>query len=239
MMKHAFLTILICTVAFSCKKESSAISPLSPAGSNSNADPENFTYLALGDSYTIGQGVPLQDNFPNQAVNLLKKDNLFGQLKIIATTGWTTADLASGIAHDQNILPAYDIVTLLIGVNNQYHGESPEDYKPAFEALLQKTIALAGNNAKRVIVLSLPDWGVTPFADGRDRAMIATGIDAYNAVNNSLSQQYGVNYIDITPWTREAANDPSLLESFGLHPSAKEYARWAGKLEEIIKEALR
>ncbi len=206
---------------------------------NRDTSAKNFTYLALGDSYTIGQDVPSQDNYPNQAIRLLKNDHLYGQVKIIATTGWTTNNLKTGIENDKTLLSQYDIVTLLIGVNNQYQGVPIETYGPGFEELLKKSIAFAGNNVSHVIVLSIPDWSVTPFAGGRDRDMISKEIDAYNAINKNVSGKYGVNYIDITPWTREAAKDPSLIAPGGLHPSGKEYARWAEKLEEIIKKVLR
>jgi lysophospholipase L1-like esterase len=180
-----------------------------------------------------------QDNYPNQTISLLKQDHLFGQLKIIATTGWTTVDLKAGIERDHSLLTTYDFVSLLIGVNNQYQGMPIENYTPQFDELLKKAISFAGNDAKRMIVFSMPDWGVTPFANGRDRAAIAKEIDAYNAINKAIAQNYGVHYIDITPWSREAANDLSLLEPGGLHPSGKEYVRWAVKLEEIIKRVLR
>lgn len=193
-----------------------------------------FTYLALGDSYTIGQDVPAQDNYPNQTINLLNKNNLDGQVKIIATTGWTTQNLKSAIDNETTLLSTYDIVTLLIGVNNQYQGQSSENYKPEFEDLLKKAIAFAGNNAGHVIVISIPDWSVTPFAHGRDRNTIAKEIDAFNAVNKDISAKYKVKYLDITPWTREAADDKNLLAADGLHLSGIEYARWAKKLEEMI-----
>jgi len=210
-----------------------------PAVNNNDTSKKNFTYLALGDSYTIGQDVPSQDNYPNQVISLLKKDNLYGQVKIIATTGWTTGNLKAGIENDKTLLSRYDIVTLLIGVNNQYRGASVETYEPEFEELLKKSIALAGNNTNHVIVLSIPDWSVTPFAGGRDRNMISKEIDAFNAMNKNVSQKYGVYYLDITPWTREAANDLSLLADDGLHPSGKEYERWAEKLGGIIKVVLK
>lgn len=135
-------------------------------------------------------------------------------------------------------MDSFDFVTLLIGVNNQYRGRSVENYKPQFEELLRKAIRFAGNKADHVVVLSIPDWGVTPFANGRDKAQIATEIDAYNAANKQIAQQYQVHYIDITPWTREAANDNSLLAADGLHPSGKEYKRWAEKIVIFFKSKI-
>ncbi|MFT3823297.1 MAG: SGNH/GDSL hydrolase family protein [Chitinophagaceae bacterium] len=196
-----------------------------------------FTYLALGDSYTIGEGVPLYESFPYQTVQMLRKAGyLFHAPEIIARTGWTTDELQQGI--DNTILqPAYDLVSLLIGVNNQYRGRSTAEYQQQFEALLQHAIVFAGNNVKRVVVLSIPDWGVTPFAKDRDIVAIAREIDDYNAINKNIASAYGVSYIDITPGTREAASDTGLLASDGLHPSGREYTRWASSVaSEIISK---
>ncbi|MBK8951699.1 MAG: SGNH/GDSL hydrolase family protein [Chitinophagaceae bacterium] len=150
----------------------------------------------------------------------------------------THIPLATGItaaASQEPFRTSYDLVTLLIGVNNQYRGHSVDDYKPQFEELLKKAIQFAGNRPGRVVVLSIPDWSVTPFANGRDRAQIAREIDSYNAANKLVSLNYNVHYIDITQWTREAANDPSLLAADGLHPSGKEYRRWAEKIAAYFK----
>jgi len=199
--------------------------------------PANTThaFLALGDSYTIGQNVLPAENFPNQTVQLLKSQGYdFRSPEIVATTGWTTDELQNNI-NNRTFSAPYDIVTLLIGVNNQYRGRPVESYKPEFENLLKQAIQFAGGKADHVIVLSIPDWGVTPFAMGRDRDQIAKEIDEYNAANKTISEKYNVNYIDITPWTREAANDQSLVASDGLHPSAKEYKRWSEKLADKIK----
>ena len=196
---------------------------------------KTFSYLALGDSYTIGESVPATDNFPNQTVQLLKNSGYdFIPAEIVAKTGWTTDELQQKI-DNYTFNPPYDIVTLLIGVNNQYRGRLVETYQPEFEKLLKRCIQFAGNNANHVIVLSIPDWGVTSYAAGRDREQIAREIDAYNAANKNISEQYKVHYIDITPWTREAVNDLSLVAADGLHPSAKEYKRWSEKLADKIK----
>jgi lysophospholipase L1-like esterase len=127
---------------------------------------------------------------------------------------------------------------LLIGVNNQYRGRTVENYKPEFENLLKQAIQFAGNKSNHVVVVSIPDWGATPFAAGRDRMQIAKAIDEYNAANKSIAEKYKVNYIDITPGTREALTDLSLVAGDGLHPSAKEYARWAEKIAAMIKQNL-
>jgi len=197
-----------------------------------------YSYLALGDSYTIGQSVLSSENFPNQTVQLLNQQNYdFKSPKILATTGWTTDELQNNI-NKHTFTPPYDFVSLLIGVNNQYRGYPVENYKPEFESLLKQAIQFAGGKADHVIVLSIPDWGVTPFANGRDRAQIAKEIDVYNAANKTISENYKVHYIDITPWTREAATDLSLIAGDGLHPSANEYARWAQKVFATIKQQL-
>jgi len=203
---------------------------------------KKYNYLALGDSYTIGERVPPSDNFPNQVYQeLLNSSIKINPPRIIARTGWTTDELESGIVYANNtdpLLPSYDFVSLLIGVNNQYRGRSIDSYKPEFEQLLKKAINFSGNHPEKVVVISIPDWGVTPFAIGRDRAQIAREIDAYNEANKQISLLYKVEYIDITPWTREAATDISLLASDGLHPSAIEYKRWADKIAAYFKTKL-
>ena len=197
-----------------------------------------YSYLALGDSYTLGQSVLPSENFPAQTVQLLNSQNYnFKSPEILATTGWTTDELQNNI-NNHTFTPPYDFVSLLIGVNNQYRGRSVENYKPEFESLLKQAIQFAGGKADHVIVLSIPDWGVAPFANGRDRAQIAKEINDYNAANKSISEVYKVHYIDITPGSREAATDLSLIAGDGLHPSAKEYTRWAQKVFAVIKQRL-
>lgn len=197
-----------------------------------------YSYLALGDSYTIGESVATAENFPNQTVELLKKDGFdFILPEIIAKTGWTTDELGNDISkHD--LLPYYDVVTLLIGVNNQYRGRSVENYKHEFENLLKQSIQFAGGTVNHVIVISIPDWGVTPYAVGRNNDQISKEIDEYNAANKMISEKYKVQYINITPGTRETLKDPSFLAADGLHPSAKEYKCWAEKVATIIKSQL-
>lgn len=201
-------------------------------------NPANLTYLALGDSYTIGEGVPKQESFPFQTFQLLNKAGYsFHKPTIVAKTGWTTDELQQAIAAaslDSN----YDMVSLLIGVNNQYRGRSSTEYAAQFEALLQQAIAFAGHKPHHVFVLSIPDWGATPFAEGRDRAQITREIDQFNTINKAIAEKYLVHYIDITPGTRDAANDSSLVTADHLHPSGKEYSRWAEKLVEAVKKAL-
>lgn len=194
----------------------------------------SYTLLCLGDSYTIGESVLPTENFPNQTVQLLRIAGCdFDTPEIVAKTGWTTAELQEAI-HKHSFRPFYDFVTLLIGVNDQYRGRPVDEYKPQFETLLKQAIRFAGNKPGHVIVLSIPDWGVTPFARGRDGKKIAADIDAYNIINKQVADQYKVQYIDITPGTREAVSDLSFITADGLHPSEKEYAKWANKVAEAI-----
>ncbi|XVJ65988.1 MAG: SGNH/GDSL hydrolase family protein [Lacibacter sp.] len=197
------------------------------------------TYLAIGDSYTIGESVPASKNFPNQTAALLKKAGInITEPTIIAKTGWTTDELQEQLSRTRLAVP-FDFVTLLIGVNNQYRGRSAEEYAKQFEELLQQAIDYAGGKTNHVIVLSIPDWGITPFAEGRDRKQIAKEIDFYNSINERISKQYKVHYINITPFTREAAADKTLVAKDGLHPSAKDYARWAEKVKEVMMKEVK
>jgi lysophospholipase L1-like esterase len=201
---------------------------------------QTYSYLALGDSYTIGEGLPVYENFPYQTVQRLRKAGYaLYAAEIVAKTGWTTDELQAGI-DNSSFLNTYDVVSLLIGVNNQYRGRSLQEYTVQLESLLKQAIRFAGNKASHVFVLSIPDWGVTPFADnsGKNAATIAHEIDGFNAVNKSLADKYSVHYIDITPGTRLAANDTSLLAADQLHPSAKEYGFWAEKLAGGIMDIL-
>jgi lysophospholipase L1-like esterase len=198
------------------------------------------TYLALGDSYTIGQSVSQSDRYPVQTAKLLNNAGLhFSAPEIIAMTGWTTADLQKAIGNYHFKDSLYDIVTLLIGVNNEYQGRSQSEYANQFTALLQKSIQLAGGNASHVIVISIPDYSVTPFANGRnDKNIIAAQIDSFNAINKKASQNYGTSYLYITDETRKAAIDETLIASDGLHYSGKEYGIWAGNLAVRIEKIL-
>lgn len=193
-------------------------------------------YLALGDSYTIGESVDEAERWPNQLASLVESSpqiaSQFGgieggvEVTIIARTGWTTDELWDGI-QAQKIDPPYDLVSLLIGVNNQYRGLDIEEYRKSFVFLLNKAIEYAGGDANRVIVLSIPDWGVTPFAGDRDSKKIADEINQFNAINREETEKAGAHYIDITPISREAVNDPSLIAGDGLHPSGKMYTEWS------------
>ena len=183
-------------------------------------------YLALGDSYTIGESVEVSERWPNQLADFLKAGGMPTEVTIIARTGWTTKELWEGI-RAQQINPPYDLVSLLIGVNNQYRSYDIKEYCEQFIFLLNKSIEYAGGNSKRVIVLSIPDWGVTPFAKGQADKQIAKEIDAFNAVNREEAERAGTYYVDVTPISREAAHDSALIALDGLHPSEKMYVEWA------------
>lgn len=202
---------------------------------------KTYSYLALGDSYTIGEQVPLAESFPYQAVQLLRKadiskdnkEHFFATPEIIAKTGWTTDELTTAIG--QTIfLPNYDIVSLLIGVNNQYRGLSLDTFNKEFELLLQMAIQFAGGVEKNIYVISIPDWGVTPFATHLDKNKIASEIDAFNKVCETKASEYKTQFINITGHQRQDCNDAEFLASDGLHPSGKEYKKWAVKLSQMI-----
>jgi len=188
-------------------------------------------YLALGDSYTIGESVPESERYPVQLARELK----IGEPEIIAKTGWTTDELNAAIDKADPHGP-YDLVTLLIGVNNQYRGRSADEYRTQFVALLQRAIGFAGGKTKNVVVVSIPDWGVTPFAKGRDRAKIAREIDQFNAINREETLRAGARYVDITAESRQAANDTALVAGDGLHPSGKMYSEWTRMIVYNLRE---
>jgi lysophospholipase L1-like esterase len=194
--------------------------------------------LALGDSYTIGQGVAEDARWPMRLVVRLREQGIvIDTPEIIAKTGWTTDDLAQALDQRRPRGP-YDLVTLLIGVNDQYGGRDVEEYRPKFRALLERAIALSGERATHVIVVSIPDWSVTPFAARFDPTEIATDITRYNAVNLEETQRAGAHYIDITPNSRSATGDEMLLADDGLHPSAKMYDMWVQLIAPVAQAAL-
>jgi lysophospholipase L1-like esterase len=203
------------------------------------APPAEIRILALGDSYTIGESVPATARWPERlAATLRARGIATAEPIVVAKTGWTTDELSAGI---DAVRPAgrFDLVTLLIGVNNQYRGRSADEYRGQFRALLSRAVGFAGGIAGRVIVVSIPDWGVTPFARGRDASTIADEIDAYNAINRDEATRAGAHWVDVTPSTRRAGSDPSLVAGDGLHPSAKAYEEWASLILPVAITALR
>lgn len=195
-----------------------------------------WRYLALGDSYTIGESVSPAECFPAQLTDALRAQGMpMGAPEIVAQTGWTTDELDRAIdaAQPQG---TYELVTLLIGVNNQYRGRALDEYRTEFRGLLRRAIGFAGEHPARVIVLAIPDWGVTPF--GRDRQDVAAEIDAFNAANREIATSLGARYVDITPISREARDDPGLVAADGLHPSGKMYERWMEQTMPLAREIL-
>ncbi len=198
-----------------------------------------YTYLALGDSYTIGEQVPLQQSFPYQVVEVLAKQKIeVAEPVIVARTGWTTDELTAAL-REEGIREIFSFVSLLIGVNNQYRGRSLENYEEEFTSLINQAIIFANGHTQNVFVLSIPDWGVTPFAHDRDRTAIAKEIDAYNDVNRRVTEAHGCRYLDITASTRANGNNVEYLAGDGLHPSAKEYQIWAERLAPLIGKSLK
>lgn len=195
-------------------------------------------FLALGDSYTIGESVPEAERWPVQLAALLVKRGVhIEQPTIIARTGWTTDELAAGIAEREPRGP-FQLVTLLIGVNNQYRGREIENYREEFRSLLKKAVEFAGGRPGRVIVLSIPDWGVTPAGDGKDGAKIAEEIDLFNRANWEETSNAGVHYVDVTPISRRVVKDPTLLADDGLHPSGRMYQLWAEAVLPVAMSAV-
>ncbi len=200
---------------------------------------KNYTYLALGDSYTIGEQVRINESFPYQTVKKLRQQKLsFTAPEIIATTGFTTDELNAAI-DDTALLPQYDFVSLLIGVNNQYRGRLVKDFELDFEILLKRAIHFAGKIPAHVFVLSIPDWGVTPFAAISDGPAIAKSINAFNVVCKRLTEKHQAHYIDITQTQRNDGRDEAFLAADKLHPSGKEYSKWATLLSNQIKQQVK
>ena len=186
-------------------------------------------YLALGDSYTIGEGVSPDGRWPEVLAAGLRAQGIsLEDPRVIATTGWTTDELSAAMDAAEP-LGEWDFVTLLVGVNNQYRGRGLDDYRGQFEALLRRAIKLAGGHTDRVLVLSIPDWGATRFGaeSGRDLAQVSRELDAFNAAACDISESLGVAFVDITPVSREQGGDAAMLADDGLHPSAAMHARWA------------
>ena len=197
-----------------------------------------LSYLALGDSYTIGEGVEPEGRWPMQLAHALRAQGIpLADPRIIATTGWTTDELSDAIDAAEP-LGTFDFASLLIGVNNQYRGRDAAQYRHDFSALLDRAIGLANKRADRVLVLSIPDWGVTPFAiqSGRDRDQIARELDDYNAAACEACAARGVAFVDIAPASRARGGEDAMLADDGLHPSATMYSQWT---QLALPEAIR
>ncbi len=212
---------------------------IEPETGTGNFDTSAKRYLALGDSYTIGQSVQPGERFPAQTKALLQLDSIkMNEPEYIATTGWTTLNLSAAITAI-NPPHNYDLVSLLIGVNDQYQLGDTTGYRQHFTDLLLTAITLAAGKKDHVFVLSIPDYSVTPFAAGSDTARIRKQLDEFNAINLAVSAAYHVSYTYITDLTRNALTDPSLLAVDGLHPSGKAYYQWAQILAPKMISVLR
>jgi lysophospholipase L1-like esterase len=234
-MKLLFSTIFLCYLLACVKKEAPTVNPplVTPPPS-----PVIYTWLALGDSYTIGQGVNQNERFPAQTVAALLQSGIQVQAPTyIATTGWTTGNLQNGISNSNP--NKHSVVSLLIGVNDQYQRRDTTGYRQRFTELLVKGIELANGKKQNVFVLSIPDYSVTPFAASFDTAQVRKEIDWFNQINLQVTKQYDCLYLDITPSTREGRTNRSLIASDGLHPSGAEYKRWADRLAPMVAQALK
>lgn len=245
MQKHMSMSVVIVSLflaifsCFACSKE------IMIDTQNMTTTPTDLTgdmglkYLALGDSYTIGQGVKEHERFPAQTIKMLENDNVKIQRPTyIAMTSWTTANLINAI-NLQSPSKNYDIVTLLIGVNDQYQHLDTGSYRTRFTALLNMSVTFAANRPARVFVLSIPDYSATPFVSVADKARVSREVDQFNAINKQVTLASGIAYVDITPSSREATTDPTLVANDGLHPSGTQYAKWAAMLAPLIKNALK
>ena len=234
-LRGAALLLSLTASAMSCTPASDE--PPSSAQPAPSAQPagDALRWLALGDSYTIGEGVGAAERWPSQAADRLRADGLaLASPEIVAATGWTTDELAAGL-DAADVGGAYDLVTLLIGVNDQYRERPAAAFRAPFRQLAARAVAFAGGDASRVVVVSIPDWGVTPFAEGRDGAEIARQLDAYNAVARDEAERAGVAFVDITPLSRTQG---ALVAGDGLHPSGAAYRGWADAVTPALRAAL-
>ncbi|OLS28801.1 MAG: hypothetical protein HeimC2_04020 [Candidatus Heimdallarchaeota archaeon LC_2] len=208
------------------------------SNTNDNSERSKKKFLALGDSYTIGESVEINERWPVRLIKQLNEKNIqISDLKIVATTGWTTSELAAKIT-EEIFEPPYDLVTLLIGVNNQYRGEDKNKYRSELTDLIYQAIDFSGGIRSNVLVISIPDWSNTPFADNKNRAEIATEIDIYNKINLEQCDLLEVKFMDITPISRKAKQDPTLIAEDGLHPSGKMYEQWVQLMFPIVEKIL-
>ncbi len=197
--------------------------------------PAALRYLALGDSYTIGEGVRPEDRWPVRLAGGLRTHGAPPAAPfIVARTGWTTDELDAAIDERAPRGP-FDLVTLMIGVNNQFRGRTPGEFRVQFRGLLARAVGFAGGESRRVVVVSIPDWGVTSFAEGRDRARIASEIDAFNAVAREEAARAGSRWADVPTLSRRHGADPRFLVADGLHPSGEAYAEWAAAIAETLR----
>lgn len=230
MIDFKLAILLICSISFSCGVSKKNIS----------SDKPTYTYLALGDSYTKGESVCEDCSYPKQLTDSLNTVlNEKTSIKIIAKTGWTTTDLLTAIAAETPSKD-YDLVTLLIGVNNQYQGKPFSLYEEEFMELLDLAIGFAKGKTENVIVLSIPDYAFTPFGQNSGKAeKITSELSRYNAYAERISKEKDVRFINITPITQNGLKDSALVASDGLHPSKKAYRKFVEMLFPQAKNILK
>jgi acyl-CoA thioesterase-1 len=229
-MPYRFLIILsLLHMSSACKS----------TATSSKHQSTGLKYLALGDSYTIGQSVGASDTYPQQLVNALNEAGAhFEKPRIIAQTGWTTADLQRAMDHADLNDAQFDLVSLLIGVNNEFQGKSLAAYETEFTTLLQRAIRLAHNDPRKVFVLSIPDYGFTPFGE-EQRSYVSPRIDQFNAAAARITESLHVAWFDITPVSRTGLDQPELGARDGLHPSAQMYAQWVAQILPEVRKIVR
>jgi lysophospholipase L1-like esterase len=229
-MKYKILLFLaIVTTFLNCSKSTSL-----PARDNYN-ETKIKKYLALGDSYTIGESVAIDQRFPVQLAHIKFKNVDSISVKIIAKTGWTTRNLLDAIAVEKSSLETqYDLITLLIGVNNQYQGKPIQQYKDELKTLFDEALKMVGGKSSKLIVVSIPDYGVTPFAAKRNPTKISEEIDLYNSINKEFADKYGAQYVNITDISKQAATNPQLLAADLLHPSGEMYRLWTERIAKKV-----
>ena len=198
-----------------------------------------YSLLALGDSYTIGEGVEQAASWPYLLSERLESAESITLLpEVVARTGWTTSDLLNGIER-QALATYYDVVSLLIGVNNQYRGLGLESYRSELLQLVEIAVALANNKRSSVVIVSIPDWGISPFEKDRDKEQVGREIDQYNHVNRSLAEEFGLRYVDVTGVSRTCSDRPLYFAADGLHPSGDQYELWIEPIVPVVKDMLK
>ena len=234
---QAFGLLLSLSIAIGCNRAPTA-APIASSVFVPPAHAGALTFLALGDSYTIGEGLPPSDRWPVQLAATLRQSGVdLADPAILARTGWTTEELL--LAMDNTPLASrYDLVTLMIGVNNQFRGEALSGYRRDLQTLLDRSIALAGGRADHVVVLSIPDWGVSPFGKQAGGGNVSADIDQFNASCRELSEAVKVQYVDVTAISRADAGQADRFADDGLHPSASQCEQWMDAALMQVKTAL-